>query len=321
MLETLLLWILPSIAILAGFGGLIWSADRFVDGSAAIASRLGASKLVIGLTVVAFGTSAPEAIVSISSSLSGAGDLAVGNAIGSNLANIGLVLGITALIAPLPIKAHILQQEYVIMMGIMALAGGFLWDGVLQFWEGIVLMSSLLPLLAWIAHSKKQHPGEEEDNHELTIKTGLFWFLVGLTALIVSAEILVWGAKATASYFGVSPLVIGLTVVAVGTSLPELAASVASALKGHHDIAIGNVIGSNMFNILLVMGIAPAIAPLSLGSEVFSRDFLAMVGITLVLGIAMLVSYLRSDGGHGQLNRRIGVVLLLLYVAYYTLLF
>ncbi|MGH1486452.1 MAG: calcium/sodium antiporter [Cellvibrionaceae bacterium] len=317
MLDTLLPW----IAILAGFGGLMWSADRFVDGSATIAGRLGVSKLIIGLTVVAFGTSAPEAIVSISSSLKGAGELAVGNALGSNLANIGLVLGITALIAPLPIKGHILKQEYVIMMGVMALAGWFLWDGQLQFWEGIVLMASLLPLLTWIAYSKKQHPEEEEDIHELTMKAGVFWFLVGLTTLIVSAEILVWGAKITATNFGVSPLVIGLTVVAVGTSLPELAASVASALKGHHDIAIGNVIGSNMFNLLLVMGIAPAIAPLAMGPEVFSRDFLAMVGITLVLGITMLVSYLRSDRSHGQLGRLIGLVLLLLYVAYYILLF
>jgi cation:H+ antiporter len=317
MLDSLLPW----IAILAGFAGLVWSADRFVDGSATIASRMGISKLIIGLTVVAFGTSAPEAIVSISSSLKGAGELAVGNALGSNLANIGLVLGITALIAPLPIKAHILKQEYVIMMGVMALSGWFLWDGQLQFWEGIVLMASLLPLLAWIAYSKKQHPEEEEEIHELAISAGIFWFIVGLATLIGSAEILVWGAKITATNFGVSPLIIGLTIVAVGTSLPELAASIASALKGHHDIAIGNVIGSNMFNLLLVMGLAPAIQPLAMGPEVFSRDFIAMTAITLVLGIAMLISFLRNSGKHSQLGRLIGLLLLLLYAGYYTLLF
>ncbi|MEO0443824.1 MAG: calcium/sodium antiporter, partial [Pseudomonadota bacterium] len=152
MLDTILPW----VAILLGFIGLVWSADRFIEGSATIAGKLGISKLLIGLTVVAFGTSAPEAIVSISSSLQGAGELAVGNALGSNLANIGLVLGITALIAPIPIKGHILKQEFVIMMVVMAIAGWFLWDAQLSFWEGLLLIVLLLPLLIWIAWSKKQ---------------------------------------------------------------------------------------------------------------------------------------------------------------------
>ncbi len=318
MLDTLLPW----IAILAGFTGLVWSADKFVEGSATIADKFGLSKLIIGLTVVAFGTSAPEVVVSISSSLKGAGELAIGNALGSNLANIGLVLGVTALIAPLPIKSHILKQEYLIMLAVMALAGYFLWDSHLQFWEGIVLVSLLLPLLFWIAYSKKQHPEEIEELPESTsLKEGFLWFAIGLILLISSAEILVWGAKIVALNLGVSPLIIGLTIVAVGTSLPELAASVASALKGHHDIAIGNVIGSNIFNLLLVMGIAPTIQPILMSSEVFSRDFLAMVGITLFLGGTMLFSYLRNNNSHSQLGRLAGIVLLLLYGAYYTLLF
>lgn len=314
--------VLPWIAILVGFVGLVWSADRFVDGSATIADNLGVSKLMIGLTVVAFGTSAPEAVVSISSSLKGSGELAVGNALGSNLANIGLVLGITALIAPLPIKAHILKQEYVIMLSVMGLAGWFLRDGQLTFWEGITLIASLLPLLVWIAYAKKQHPEEEDDElPDLSVKAGALWFFIGLVLLIASAESLVWGAKIAATNMGVSPLIIGLTVVAVGTSLPELAASIASALKGHHDIAIGNVIGSNMFNLLLVMGLAPAINHITLGPEVFTRDFLAMTGITLVLGLTMLISYLRNNNSHSQLGRLIGVLLLSLYAAYYVLLF
>jgi cation:H+ antiporter len=313
--------LLPWIAILIGFTGLIWSADKFVEGSASIASRFGISKLIIGLTVVAFGTSAPEVVVSISSSLRNAGDLAIGNAIGSNLANIGLVLGITALIAPLPIKTHILKQEFVIMLGVFCLAGFFLFDSRLSLLEGIILVSMMIPLLLWIAYSKKQHPEDGEELPEITsMKAGILWFIFGLSLLIASAEILVWGAKTVALEFGVSPLIIGLTVVAVGTSLPELAASVMSALKGHHDIAIGNVIGSNIFNLLLVMGIAPIINPISMEAEVFSRDFAAMSIIALFLGGAMLFSYLKSKG-NSQLGRLTGIGLLILYLAYYTLLF
>ncbi len=317
MLDTLLPW----IATLIGFAGLIWSADRFVEGSATIASHLGMSKLMVGLTVVAFGTSAPEVIVSISSALKQAGELAVGNALGSNLANVGMVLGITALIAPLPIKRHILQQEFLLMMAVMAVAGVFLYDAKLLLWEGFVLVGLLIPILYWINHSKKQHPEEIEEVPELPISMASIWFLIGLLCLIGSAELLVWGATAIATSFGVSPLVIGLTIVAVGTSLPELAASVASAMKGHHDIAIGNVIGSNIFNLLLVMGIPTLIHPISMEGVVFSRDFVAMTLITLALGGFMLFSFLRNHGKHSQLGRLSGLILLVLYAGYYTLLF
>ena len=312
--------VLPWLAILAGFIGLVWSADRFVEGSATIAANLGISKLVIGLTVVAFGTSAPEVLVSISSSIKGSGELAVGNALGSNLANIGLVLGITALIVPLPIKGHILKQEFLIMLAVMAIAGWFLWNTYLSFWEGLTLIVLLAPLMCWVTYSKKQHPEEIEEVETLGIQAGIFWFLIGLTALIASAEVLVWGAQELALSLGVSPLIIGLTIVAVGTSLPELAASIASALKGHHDIALGNIIGSNMFNLLLVMGIAPVIQPITMEKEVFSRDFLAMSGITFVLGSAMLISYLRNNNQHARLGRLAGAILLLLYISYYGLL-
>ena len=317
MLDTLVPW----IAILIGFIALIWSADRFVDSSATIASRFGVSKLIIGLTVVAFGTSAPEVVVSISSSLKNAGDLAIGNAVGSNLANIGMVLGITAIIAPLPIKTHILKQEFLIMLGVFALAGAFLFDSKLALLEGLILVGLLLPLLAWIAYSKKQHQEDVDETPIITpMKAGIMWFIIGLALLIISAEILVWGATAVALELGVSPLIIGLTIVAVGTSLPELAASATSAFKGHHDIAIGNVIGSNIFNLLLVMGIAPIVNPVAMEPEVFTRDFAAMSGIALFLGGAMLFSYLKSKG-NSQLGRLTGVALLILYGFYYTLLF
>jgi len=327
MLNTFLPW----LAIGAGFLGLLWSANHFVEGSAAVAQNLGVPKLIIGLTIVAMGTSAPEVIVSISSALNDASTLAVGNALGSNLANIGLVLGITALIAPLPIKGHILKQEFPLMLALMLIAGGFLWDGNLTIVEGIILVALIVPVLLWFAYNKKQHPEEDdEDIPAMATPKALFWFLVGLVAMIISAEVLVYGAKIIALRLGISPLVVGLTVVALGTSLPELAASISSALKGHHDIAIGNVIGSNIFNLLLVMGIPAIIEPIALEASVFSRDYLAMTAITLLLGTAMVISYFKSSPPaqanvasikSSGISRLTGVLLLLAYMAYYVVLF
>lgn len=326
MIDTLLPW----LAVAAGFLGLLWSSNHFVEGSAAVAQNLGVPKLIIGLTIVAMGTSAPEVIVSISSALNDASDLAVGNALGSNLANIGLVLGVTALIAPLPIKGHILKQEFPLMLALMLVAGGFLWDGKLTALEGFILTAMVIPVLFWFAYAKKHHPEEdEEDISAMTTPKALFWFLVGLIAMIISAEILVYGAKVIALRLGISPLVVGLTVVALGTSLPELAASISSALKGHHDIAIGNVIGSNIFNLLLVMGIPAIIDTIDLEPSVFSRDYLAMTGITLLLGLAMLIAYLKPSNTttasntikSSSISRFVGVLLLLAYAAYYVVLF
>ena len=325
MSEIWLAW----LAILAGFGGLIWSADRFVGGSAALASNFGVSRLIIGLTIVSLGTSAPEIVVSISASLKGTGELAVGNAIGSNLANIGLVLAITALIAPMPIQRHLLTQEIPILLLVTFAAGYALYDSHLVALEGAILLGSLIPLLYFMIRTKQQHPSEEEEDTEIpdmtTVIAGL-WFAVGLAALIVSSEMLVWGAQKVALSFGVSPLIIGLTVIAVGTSLPELAASVMSALKGHHDMALGNIIGSNIFNILAVMSLPGLIHPPEMDSSVFNRDFLAMAGVTLLLAGAITVDYfLRNrhpeSNGTARLGRRIGLLLLISYISYYYLLF
>jgi cation:H+ antiporter len=311
--------ILPWAAILLGFAGLVWGADRFVDSSAAIASNLGVPKFIIGLTVVAFGTSAPEIVVSISSALKGAGEIAIGNALGSNLANIGMVLGITALIAPLPVKSHILKQEVPIMLFIMGVAGWFLFNGILSRLEGIILVLLMVPLMTWLFFSKKQHPEEEEDIVSMTVIVATFWFVVGLVGLVFSAEILVRGATTVAANMGISPLIIGLTIVAVGTSLPELAASVMSALKGHHDIAIGNVIGSNIFNLLLVAGIPAIIQPIFMEQAVFYRDYLSMTVLSLLLSGTMLLTFLIKKDA--RIGRIVGAALLLLYVGYYTLLF
>jgi cation:H+ antiporter len=310
--------LLPWLAILAGFVGLVWSADRFVDGSAAIANNFGVPKLLIGLTVVAFGTSAPEIVVSISAALKGTGEIAIGNAIGSNLANVGLVLGITALVAPITVKPYILKQEIPIMLGVMGIAGWFLYNGELTRIEGITLVSLMIPLIGWLIYNKKQHPEEEEDIASMETWMASIWFLIGLALLIISAESLVWGATTVAIEFGISPLIIGLTIVAIGTSLPELAASVLSALKGHHDIALGNIIGSNIFNLLLVAGIPTIIQPLDMGTDVFYRDYISMIGISLLLCLMMAWGVLFKK--NAILGRFSGILLLIAYAGYYTLL-
>jgi cation:H+ antiporter len=321
--------LLPYVAITLGFIGLVWGADRFVEGSASVANNFGVSKLIIGLTVVSLGTSAPEIIVAISASLQGTGVLAVGNAIGSNLANIGLVLGITALVAPLPIQNHLLKQEMPILLIITAIVGFLLCDGILDYWDGTFLLLLLIPFLVLMIKLKNNTISLEEDEDEIISISNVkatFWFIVGLTVLIFSSEALVWGAKEIASVFGVSPMIIGLTVIAIGTSLPELAASVISAIKGHHDIALGNIIGSNILNMLVVIGVPGLFNPIELGADVFYRDYISMAAITLLVWAAMFVGcYLRTKAGgihcKGRLGRRVGILLLIAYIGYYFLLF
>ncbi|GAA5523963.1 inner membrane protein YrbG [Microbulbifer aestuariivivens] len=313
---------LAALAMLAGLAGLVWGADRFVAGSAALALRLGLSKLVIGLTIVALGTSAPEIMVATSAAQRGAGELAIGNALGSNLANIGLVLGVTALIAPIPLQRHLLGQEIPALLMVTVLAGFILHDARLSAAEGLFLLA-LIILLLWVTvRLKKRHHGSEEEDVEVrdyTAAGGFFWFGLGLAILLASADILVWGASQLAAAAGISPLVIGLTVVAVGTSLPELATSVASAVKGHFDLAIGNIIGSNIFNILAVMSVPGIIAPLDIQPAVFSRDYLAMLAMTLLLVSAITYSLWRHPSD-ARLGRGHGALLLGCYGAYYGLL-
>lgn len=316
------LW-LPSLFTLVGFVGLVWSADRFVGGSAALAKSFGVSKIVIGLTIVAFGTSAPEVLVSINATLKGAGDLAVGNALGSNLANIGLVLGISALLASLPIQRHLLKCELPILLLVTVIAGWFLMDAQLTRLEGSLLLLGLPCIMALLIWSRRHHPEEvDEEIPTMSRAAAWRWFLIGLVLLIVSAELLVRGASQLALAMGVSPLVIGLTVVAVGTSLPELAASIASIVKGHYDIAIGNVVGSNLFNLLAVMAIAAVISPLQMEPAVFSRDYAAMGLITLALGGLIYLSFAMSRHTTGtRLGRMAGAVFLAIYAGYFVILF
>lgn len=322
MLESVPTFYLAIGAILVGFAGLIWSADRFVGGAAAIASTMGIAPMIIGLTIVSLGTSAPEVMVSLIAALQGTGALAVGNAIGSNIANIGLVLGVTAIVAIVPVQRHILKDEAPVLIAITLLSGVFLWDASISFIEGVILMASLIPAMWYLVYCKQRdfspaEVAEEESLPEMTLKLGIVWFIIGLVTLIVTSKILVWGAETIALHYEVSPFIIGLTVVAIGTSLPELAASVTSALKGHHDIAVGNIIGSNIFNLLAVMSIPGLVEQTQLQSEVLTRDYLTMLVLTLLLmGSIAFAIFKPKAGSVAHIGRYTGILLLVIYIGY-----
>ena len=311
------------IAIVAGFAILIWGADRFVDGAANIARNFGVSPLVVGLTIVGFGTSAPEMLVSALASFDGAPALGIGNAIGSNIANIGLVLGITVLITPLAVNSDTLKREFPMLASVMALALLLMWDQYLGYIDGVILFSGFILTLFGMAYlavrSSKTDPLKQEFEQEfslpkMTTKQSIISFIIGLTALLIGSKALVWGAVGGATLLGISELVIGLTIIAIGTSLPELAASVSSALKNEHDIAVGNILGSNMFNILAVLAMPGLIQPSQLDPSVLYRDFPVMIGLFVML-------YLFARTGHkGHIGRLAGLSMLLVYIAYNGLL-
>ena len=307
--------IYQTLAILLGFAGLIWSADRFVASSASIAKNLGMSTMTIGLTIVSLGTSAPEVLVALSASLDNSGSLAMGNALGSNVANIALVLAITAIVAPIPIAKQLFKMEAPFLVGVTALLGLFIYNGELSRLEGLILLL-LIPVFLWLVSRTQTSLEQEEIESSEGFKT-FIWFVVSLAILIGSANTLVWGAKGVALTLGVSELVIGLTIVAVGTSLPELAASVASALKGHHDIALGNIIGSNIFNIIAVASIPGVVGPLVIDADILSRDYYVMAGLTALLVIACALTLKRSGS---KLGRSFGAVMLSCFCAYYYFL-
>jgi len=312
------------VALLAGFTLLVWGAERFVMGAASTARLLGVSPLLIGLTIVGFGTSAPEMLVSLMASLNDNPGLAVGNAIGSNITNVALILGITAVLVPLSVHSGTVHRELPILLGTTVIAWLLLLDGRLDFMDGLVLLGGLAIMLTWVIwlglHSRDKDPIKDEYAAEIptdmSLGRSLFWLLFGIVILVASSRLLVWGAVGIAEAFGVSDLVIGLTIVALGTSLPELAASVASALKNEPDIAIGNVIGSNMFNLLAVLGIPGIIRPDAVDAALLSRDMPVMVGLTVAL-LAMAWGF----RGEGRINRFEGALLLTCYIGYQSLLY
>jgi cation:H+ antiporter len=312
------------IAVIAGLALLVWGADRFVTGSAATARNLGVSPMLIGLTVVGLGTSAPEILVSVVASSQGDAGLAIGNAVGSNIANIALILGSTALIAPLQVQSESLRREYPILLAVTLVTLLLMVDGALGRLDGLVLLAGLVLVLVGMVRigirERNADPMRAEYAAEIPehMRPALaaLWVGLGLAALLGGSRLLVWGATNLASAFGVSDLVIGLTVVAVGTSLPELAAAVAAALKQEHDIAIGNVIGSNIFNLLAVLAVPALLAPGPFDPAVLTRDMPVMIGLTLVL---FVMSY--GFKGDGRISRAEGLLLLAAFVAYQSLLF
>jgi len=311
---------LAVLAIVGGFILLVWSADRFVDGAAASARHIGMSPLIIGMVVVGFGTSAPEMVVSAIAALDGNPDLALGNALGSNIVNTALILGMTALMAPLVVHSRIIRRELPLLVIIGLLAGALMWDDALSRMEAGILLSGFFVLIGWTVFAAAREKNDtleseiekELQTHSMSPGRAAFWLIVGLLLLILSSRILVWGAVTIAHALGVSDLVIGLTIVALGTSLPELAASVIAARKGEHDIALGNIVGSNMFNLLAVIGIAGIIAPMPLiDAAVLTRDWPTMMGLSVLL---FVMAY--GFGGEGKITRLEGSVLLLAFVAY-----
>ena len=311
-------------AILLGFIILIWSADLFVEGAASIAHNLGMSPIIIGLTIVSLGTSAPEVLVSLNASLSGAGELAIGNAIGSNIANIALVLGVTVLVAPLMVQERCMRKEVPVLLLATAAVGALQLDGVLSTTVGWVMMVALAFIVGRLVFTQTHdeelivEAGDEPLPHLRPLRAWLT-FVIGLVLLIGSSKMLVWGSVLTAKELGVSELIIGLTIVAVGTSLPELAATIASALREHTEIALGNIIGSNLFNLLAVMAIPGIVSTQVLDPHILTRDDPAMSIFTVGLAAAIFYSRRRSKSrtDHAYLGRIVGVLLLISYALYY----
>lgn len=297
-----------------------------MHGAAALATDLGVSRLIIGLTIVAFGTSAPEMLVSGMAAWAGSPQMGIGNAIGSNITNVTLALGAAALVRPLRVNSRLLIRELPILLGIMLVAWAFLWNDSLSRTEGAVLLLGMVALVTWIGVQGRKETDQDADpltaglSDELPASTSrgraVLWFIVGMVFLLVGSRVLVWGAVGVARGVGVSELVIGLTLVALGTSLPELAASIVAARRNEPDIAVGNVVGSNMFNLLGVLGLPGVIAPgATVDHALVVRDFPIMFGVTVLL-IVMAATNKTS-----QITRRTGFVLVSLFVIYFVTLF
>lgn len=308
------------LALIIGLLLLVWSADKFVEGAAGTAKHFGMPPLLIGMVIIGFGTSAPEMIVSALAASQGNPGIALGNAFGSNIANIALILGVTALISPIAVHSKILKKELPILTIVTAITVLLIMDMDLSRLDAAILLGLFASLMGWTIYQgnrqKGDHLAEEIETEAASIsmplKSSVLWLIVGLLILIGSSRMLVWGAVEIAQSFGVSDVIIGLTIVAVGTSLPELASSVAAARKNEHDIAIGNVIGSNLFNTLAVVGIAGAIHPLSVETSIIHRDA-ALMG---VLTLSLFVLGYGFKGKQARINRYEGAILVTIYAGY-----
>ena len=310
----------PALAILVGFALLIWSADKFVLGASNTARSFSISPLIVGVVIVGLGTSAPEMLVSAIAAAEGNTGLSIGNAIGSNITNVGLMLGLTALFYPLHIHSKLLKREMPALLVIIAISYFLLLDQYLSFFDGLILLLMMFVMLGFTIWEAKNNgddtlPQEilDELPEEISKGAALKWLIIGIIVLIASSRLLVWGAVEVAEYFKVSDLIIGLTVVAIGTSLPELAATIAAARKKEFDLAIGNIVGSNIFNILAVMSLPGLIHASSFEAVVLTRDYPIMFGLSLAL---LIFSIAWKKGKVGILGRAEGALLLIAYVAY-----
>lgn len=313
--------LLPLLAIAAGLAILVWSAGRFVAGAAALAARIGMPPLLVGMLVVGFGTSAPEMLISAISSWQGNPGLALGNAYGSNIANIGLILGLTALIAPIAVASNVLRRELPVLVAAAALTFLLLFDGTLGRIDAAILLAAFAGLVLWSILQARRNAADElaaqidadGPGHDMRLAPAVFWTIAGLLLLVASSRLLVWGAVEVAQGFGVSDLVIGLTVLAIGTSLPELASSIVAIRRNEHAIALGNIIGSSLFNTLAVVGIAGMIRAAPVPADVIVRDLPVMMALTLAL---FVIGYGFRGPGRGRINRWEGAALLAAFIAY-----
>lgn len=308
------------LSVVIGLVVLVWSADKFVDGASAIAKHYGMPPLLIGMVIIGFGTSAPELVVSALASYQGNAGIALGNAYGSNITNIALILGVTSILMPISVHSQVLRKELPLLSLVTLLSIGLIYDFNLSRLDAIILLVVFSLLMAWtiwqgIKNGKdafaKEMETELKEVKNIPVKKSYFYLALGLVLLIISSRILVYGAVGIATALGVSDIIIGLTVVAVGTSLPEFASSIIAARKGEPDIALGNVLGSNLFNTLAVVGLAGVIHPLSFEKEIIYRD----VSVMLLLTISLFI-FGYGFKGKGRINRIEGSILLTSYIGY-----
>ncbi|ERL55617.1 calcium/sodium antiporter [Psychrobacter aquaticus] len=314
---------LAVIAILVGLAILVWSADVFIDGATALAKRFKVPSFLIGVLILGIGTSAPELVVSVLAAIEGSPELALGNAYGSNIINIALVLGATVLISPIIIRKAIVKRDLPLLVIVTAVAAWQLRDGMLSLTDGLILFALLVVVLGMqIVLSLREGYHEHEDDvivestdpHHIepSVARGIGSLFIGILMLVISSRAIVWGAVELATFWGLSELIIGLTIVAVGTSLPELVSSLSAARKGEHDMALGNIIGSNIFNTLGVVGLAAIIVPITVNPVILSRDVLTMGLITLLLMVLCVFAYMTKR----PFGRIAGTTLVLFFVGY-----
>lgn len=318
-------------AFVFGLIALIWSADKFVDGAASVATSMGMSRLLVGMVIVGFGTSAPEMLVSALAAYEGSPGLALGNVFGSNIANIALILGLTILIRPIKVDRLVMTRELPILLVASLLCLFLLWDGFVSRLDAGILAGAFLLFMGYsifngmrgaeqqefaaetIEKVIEEKEEKDEEEHAMPRNKAFFWVIVGLGALMASSRLLVWASVNLAQSFGVSDVIIGLTIVSIGTSLPELASAIAATRKNEHELVLGNIIGSNFFNTLAVIAIAGAIHPVEVAREFIERDL--AIGIILIL-LLFVYGLRKKKENAGMLSRGEGFTLLVVYALY-----